>query len=83
MLLRDAPATALLDGTTHDDVTRHLRTSTFPADRTRLLVEAIENHAPPEFVALLEGLRPFDTYRTRRDVSTALGADVAASSAMV
>jgi hypothetical protein len=83
MLLRDAPASALLDDAAEDDVTRHLRLSTFPADRTRLLVEAIENHAPPDFVALLEGLRPFDTYRTRRDVSTALGADVAAPSAMV
>ena len=78
MLLRDAPATALLDDAAEDDVARHLRLSTFPADRTRLLVEAIENHAPPEFVALLEGLQPFDTYRTRRDVSTALETLVAA-----
>ena len=82
MLLRDAPATSLLHDAAGDAVTRHLRLSTFPADRTRLLVEAIENHAPPEFVALLEGLQPFATYHTRGEVSAALGTVFAAPSAL-
>ena len=65
------------------EVACHLRPSTFPADRTRLLVEAIENHVPPEIIALLEGLQPFSTYRTMDEVSAALGAPVTTPTALV
>jgi hypothetical protein len=74
VLVHAGPESVAVLADVADDVMRHLRPSSFPADRTRLLVEAIENHAPPEFVALLEGLQPFRTYRTRRDVSAALDA---------
>jgi hypothetical protein len=54
------------------ELSRHLRPSAFPADRTRLLVEAIENHAPPAIVAALEGLRADVTYHTAHEVWVAI-----------
>jgi hypothetical protein len=54
------------------ELSRHLRSSAFPADRTRLLVEAIENHAPPPIVAVLEQLRADVTYHTVNEVWVAI-----------
>lgn len=54
------------------ELSRHLRSSAFPADRTRLLAEAIENHAPPPIVAVLERLRADVTYHTVHEVWVAI-----------
>ena len=54
------------------ELSRHLRPSAFPGDRTRLLAEAIENHAPPALLGALEELPPDVAFHTAHEVWAAI-----------
>ena len=54
------------------ELSRHLRPSVFPADRERLVAEAVGEHAPVPVVEALHGLRPGIEYATVHEVWSAL-----------
>jgi hypothetical protein len=58
------------------DLSRHLRSSVFPADRSALLAEAEGNHAPDAIVTLLRRLPGAESWDTVYEVWDALGGDL-------
>jgi len=54
------------------EVSRHLRPSAFPGDRTRMLAEAVENKAPPQLLRALEKLPPDVAFHTAHEVWIAI-----------
>lgn len=54
------------------ELSRHLRPSTFPADREGLVAEAVAQHAPVPVVEALRRLRPRVEYATVHEVWSAL-----------
>jgi hypothetical protein len=62
--------------TARTELSRHLRSSVFPAGRDALLGEAAENNAPDVVVDALRRLPPDATYGTVHEVWAALGGEV-------
>jgi Protein of unknown function (DUF2795) len=54
------------------ELSRHLRSSAFPADRDALLAEAEEQNAPEPLVAVLRSLPAGESYATAHEVWAAL-----------
>jgi hypothetical protein len=54
------------------ELSRHLRPSSFPGDRTRMLAEAVENKAPPAVVQALEKLPPDVAFHSAHEVWVAI-----------
>jgi hypothetical protein len=59
-----------------EELARHLRPRVFPADADRLIETALEMHAPPPVLNMLERLPRGRTFENVQQVWSAVGGDV-------